>query len=68
MLQVLRRSPHPRGAPPQPGGTPPVPWGGSGPPLDAVPPPHPPSLTMGLVDSGTQTDISFESRLGGAEQ
>lgn len=67
MLQVLRRSPHPRGAPPQPGGTPPVPWGGSGPPLDAVPPPHPPSLTMGLVDSGTQTDISFESRLGGGE-
>lgn len=68
MLQVLRRSPHPHGAPPQPGGTPPVPWGGSGPPLDAVPPPHPPSLTMGLVDSGTQTDISFESRLGGGEQ
>ena len=67
MLQVLRRSPHPRGGPPQPGGTPPIPWGGgSGPPLDAGPPLPPPS--MALVDSGTQTDISFESRLGGGEQ
>ncbi|KAM9258614.1 LOW QUALITY PROTEIN: PDZ domain-containing protein 4-like, partial [Morus bassanus] len=57
VLQVLRRSP--RGRPPA-GGTPllgaaapPHPWGGPGPPAAA-----------GLVDSGTQTDISFESRLG----
>ncbi|XP_030826755.1 PDZ domain-containing protein 4-like [Camarhynchus parvulus] len=33
-------------------------------PAGAHPPPPPPP---GLVDSGTQTDISFESRLGGAE-
>ncbi|XP_075594787.1 PDZ domain-containing protein 4 [Balearica regulorum gibbericeps] len=58
VLQVLRRSP--RGRPPA-GGTPqlgaaapPHPWGGPGPPPPAA----------GLVDSGTQTDISFESRLG----
>uniref|UniRef100_A0A672U1L4 PDZ domain containing 4 n=1 Tax=Strigops habroptila TaxID=2489341 RepID=A0A672U1L4_STRHB len=52
VLHVLRRSP--RGRPPPTAGAPP--WGGPGPP----PPPGP---TAGLVDSGTQTDISF----GGAE-
>lgn len=60
VLQVLRRSPrgcplpHPTGIPP-----PPPPWGGPAPP--------PPIVGGALVDSGTQTDISFESRLGGAE-
>ncbi|KAM6188418.1 PDZ domain-containing protein 4 [Sarcoramphus papa] len=57
VLQVLRRSPRGRppagGAPPLGAAAPPPPWGGPGPPPAA-----------GLVDSGTQTDISFESRLG----
>ncbi|XP_074991030.1 PDZ domain-containing protein 4 isoform X2 [Calonectris borealis] len=57
VLQVLRRSP--RGRPPA----------GGGPPPGAAAPPHPrggpgPPPAAGLVDSGTQTDISFESRLG----
>ncbi|CAM9104637.1 unnamed protein product [Bubo scandiacus] len=58
VLQVLRRSP--RGRPPASGApllgaaAPLHPWGGPGPPPAAA----------GLVDSGTQTDISFESRLG----
>ncbi|XP_077645777.1 PDZ domain-containing protein 4 [Lonchura striata] len=43
-----------------PGRAPPPPpaWGGPGPP---------PPIPGGLVDSGTQTDISFQSRRGGAE-
>ncbi|XP_032939338.1 PDZ domain-containing protein 4 [Catharus ustulatus] len=58
VLQVLRRSP--RGGPPE---TPPAPiWGGGG-----GGPGPPPALGGALVDSGTQTDISFESRLGGSE-
>ncbi|KAM6228610.1 LOW QUALITY PROTEIN: PDZ domain-containing protein 4-like [Spheniscus humboldti] len=56
VLQVLRRSP--RGRPPASGpllgaAAPSHPWGGAGPPPSRC-----------LVDSGTQTDISFESRLG----
>ncbi|XP_057254576.1 PDZ domain-containing protein 4-like, partial [Pezoporus wallicus] len=54
VLHVLRRSPRGR-LPPAAGA---APWGGPGPP-----PPPPPGPTVGLVDSGTQTDISF----GGAE-
>ncbi|KAM4754371.1 LOW QUALITY PROTEIN: PDZ domain-containing protein 4-like [Cyanocitta cristata] len=62
VLQVLRRSPRGRPPPHHPGGVPPAgahpppPWGGPGPP---------PAVGGGLVDSGTQTDISFESRRGG---
>ncbi|XP_014118102.1 PREDICTED: PDZ domain-containing protein 4 [Pseudopodoces humilis] len=60
VLQVLRRSPRGRPPPHPGGGIPPSPsWGGPGPP--------PTIGGGGLVDSGTQTDISFESRLGGAE-
>ncbi|XP_061198592.1 PDZ domain-containing protein 4-like [Neopsephotus bourkii] len=55
VLHVLRRSP--RGRPPPAAGA--APWGGPGPP----PPLPPPGPSAGLVDSGTQTDISF----GGAE-
>ncbi|XP_014748874.1 PREDICTED: PDZ domain-containing protein 4 [Sturnus vulgaris] len=68
-VTVLRRSPRGGRPPPQPGlggiipptPTPPT-WGGGG-----GGPGPPPIIVGGLVDSGTQTDISFESRLGGAE-